>query len=274
MEARNVYTKWGLHTAAKGSLSGSNGHHHCVRHVKKPPPTLSVHSNPTVRERIRAKMSFTHPQFCSRLLSAAKTTKNALSLLFFLSPLTLKLLQSSIATFRALKRPKLTSERPEMSRRLTNHVVTSHCTLGIPILFAISHTFASAPDSKPHEVGSSSIVMISVNYHKKTSGCVPHTSMHKIQFFGLLTQPDALGFLLLHKNIQILIIVKYKHTVHFTACLNPCGPHVVIWLQKMSKPLLNHQCMCMYICHITHSKKCLTQFSHPLACQIILDQQQ
>ena len=68
----------------------------------------------------------------------------------------------------------------------------------------------------------------------------------------------ALGFLLLHKNIQILIIVKYKHTVHFTACLNSSGPHVVIWLRKMSKPLLNHQCMGMYICHTTHSKKCLT----------------
>ena len=75
METRDVYTKWGLHTAAKGSLSGSNGHHHRVRHVEKPPPTLSVHSNPTLRERIRAKMSFPYPQFCSRLLSAAKPAK-------------------------------------------------------------------------------------------------------------------------------------------------------------------------------------------------------
>ena len=115
METQNVYTKWGLPTAAKGSLSRSKGHHHRVWHIKKPPPTLSVHSNPTLRERIRAKMSFTHPQFCSRLLSAAKPAKNAFSLLLFLSPLALKLLYLSIATFRALKRPKLTSERPKTS---------------------------------------------------------------------------------------------------------------------------------------------------------------
>ena len=131
METRNVYTKWGLSTTAKGSLFGSNRHHHRVRHIKKPPLTLSVHSNPTLRERIRAKMSFTHPQFCSRLLSAIKPAKNAFSLFFFLSPLTLKLLYSLIATFRALKRPKLTSERPKTSRTLTYRVVMSHCTLGI-----------------------------------------------------------------------------------------------------------------------------------------------
>ena len=38
MVTRDVYTKWGLHTAAKQSFSGSNGHRHRVRHVENPPP--------------------------------------------------------------------------------------------------------------------------------------------------------------------------------------------------------------------------------------------
>ena len=84
METQNVYTKWGLPAATKGSFSRSNQHLHRVLHVKKPPPTLSVHSNPTLRERIRAKMSFPYPQFCSRLLSATKPAKTPSLFSFFL----------------------------------------------------------------------------------------------------------------------------------------------------------------------------------------------
>ena len=161
---------------------------------KNPPPTLPVHSNPTLRARIRAKMSFTHPQFCSRLLSAKKPAKNAFSLLLFLSPFSLKLIYLSIATFRALKRPKLTSERPETSRRLAYCVVTSHCTLGIPTFFAISHTFASAWDSKPREVGSSSIFMTTHQCELSQKDIRMRSSYQHAQdlILGLLTQPDTL----------------------------------------------------------------------------------
>ena len=130
METRNVYTKWGLPTAAKGSFSGSNQHCHRIQNVKKPP----LHYLCTPIQHSRREWEIKNPSsrpLCSRLCFWKKPKKSAFSLLLFLSPLTLKLLYSSIATFRALKCPQLAFEQPKTSRKLIYRVVTSHCTLGI-----------------------------------------------------------------------------------------------------------------------------------------------
>ena len=159
METQNVYTKWGLPLAAKGSFSGSNRHRHRVQHVENPPYSICALQSDTQGKKWETENPSPHP-LCSRLCFWKRPKNSAISLLLFLSPLTLKLLYSSIATFRALKHPKLTFERPKTSCRLTYCVVTSHCTLGIPTFFAISHTFSLARESKPREVGFSNIVMM------------------------------------------------------------------------------------------------------------------
>ena len=97
---------------------------------RNPPYTICALQSNTQGENGRPK-TLLHAHFALGYVSGKNPKNSPFSLLFFLSPLTLKLLYSSIATFRALKRPNVTSERPKMSRRLTYRVATSHCTLGI-----------------------------------------------------------------------------------------------------------------------------------------------
>ena len=63
---------------------------------------------------------------------------------------------------------------------------------------------------------------------------------------------------LLHKTTQIWIKVEKWYIVHPPWYMYTSGPHVTTRHQNLVKLLFYDQCMCMYKCAITTSKKTLT----------------